>query len=88
MLTRPQFDRFTRKMSCRVGEEYLCRVEICIFDDFRILTDQCKKESNIPVVLGALEILLCVYVAENFPTAKVKDCRKLGKPEDKTVKVW
>lgn len=82
MLTRSQFDSFLRKLSVRDPETklYHCRVEVCVQEDWRVLTDTCSVAANIPLVHRALSELLWVYVKENCRTAKVADCRKLGKP--------
>jgi hypothetical protein len=93
VLTRKQFNALTRRLSVQdpATREYHCRVEICVADDWRILTDTCVLERNIPAVHAALTALLWVYVSEHMPGATPADCRKLGEPThalDKGMKVW
>lgn len=93
MLTRKQFDKFTRKLSVQDPTDgtHHCRVEICVADDWRVMTDSCMLEENIPEIHSSLSGLLWVYIKENFPNAKPPDCRKLGAPTtalDKGMRVW
>ena len=92
MLTRTQFDAYLRKLSIRGPESglYHCRVEVCVQDDWRVLTDTCLQANNIPLVHKALSELLWVYVRENCKTARLKDCKVLETAGalEKGMKVW
>jgi hypothetical protein len=88
-LTRKQFDSFTRKLSAYdINEQqYHARVEICVGTDWRVVTDTCRLEKNIPVIHKALADMLFVYMSENHPKAKPKECVKLGEPSENALTV-
>lgn len=99
-ITRKQFDSFVRKLSVldSTDRQHHCRVEICIMppdggteSDWRVLTDACRREENVPLVHRALCDMLWVYVSENYPDIAPAQCRKLGAPKtalDKGMRVW
>lgn len=93
-LNREQFEDSIRKLSIfnDTDNQHHCRVEICIGLDWRVLTDTCRLEQNIPLVHRALSDMLFIYVSENHPDAKVKDCVKLGEPKNNILtegmKIW
>lgn len=96
MLTRKQFDAAIRRLSYHNPDPpqagYHCRVEICVQGQWRVMTDQCRQESNIPRVLKALGDLLFIYVQEYHAEATPADCKKLGPPQqdrlDAGMKMW